>query len=820
MASSIIREADTSRSGSSKPPPVPVSALSIARRRLRNYRTGIVSDRNRPEVGIHQLQPLLEEFFDSPSLNIFLSQHFKELYSEFLTGDGVDLATHTHQVSNKLEQHGLIASNRLRDALVEARPHHEAKISAVFGPRKKDLSPPSTSQTPRSILVLTGEVPETNSASLVSMFAESIRSVAEKRRGGIKVVLLELCDLRDNPGRIDFSTAVGAALDERRLTTKYGGDITLAWAPSQERARPRTEEEAIQRYNGAKDVWQSLSERPSAGVLSVGGQSWHRELLHGWNRTVRRAPIRRPWLGLEVAGGVSADFFRRIRGSLYGPTGTAVSASLLDVLRHERPTTRIVAEAIEAILSLERWPVEVPEKEDLEDLVLDLDEADKRRERAKDQLLPALQSAVDRRIRRGRQYNSTLRVFARAGILVLSAVFITLFAVNRFLDWSQTQQLLTDLHVHTKVSSERLSESLADVGRTAIDLGRSVSTTLTAPISEDEVSKVQVQFFNKGTRRRGKEPFLAPDFRDAKLARELKTFWYIYAIQEASLDYPAIFLPGTDRWVDYPPKAKDQVVRLLSFFPEMRSLRSRVKPLTEMDLSTQGRAIRDVDVLIQRTLIKSGRPIVWMYLTLDNTGLTFQIPGNGDFSEQYMPKERPWYRQTLSAFQKARASGSSVGDLVEWVGPYKDAQIPAIKVVSVTCPVVYRGDFKGVVALDLARGDLERFLDEVVDAKDLDVAVLIDSQTRKVLAGSFGYQRIAPNLTRVGGTRDDPQFSIAIASGAFEDEQGQRWIGSEEPLRKRVAGPGWALITQRRVGGTPGWYLNHRRASERSGEAE
>ncbi len=92
---------------------------------------------------------------------------------------------------------------------------------------------------------------------------------------------------------------------------------------------------------------------------------------------------------------------------------------------------------------------------------------------------------------------------------------------------------------------------------------------------------------------------------------------------------------------------------------------------------------------VRKKILNTGAPLSWASLGLKN-GTMFSYPGTSNYSKDFDPRKRPWYKNALP--QK---------DEVIWTEPYKCAVSGKMLIPCVTCVYDKEKQFQGVASIDL-----------------------------------------------------------------------------------------------------------------------
>lgn len=185
---------------------------------------------------------------------------------------------------------------------------------------------------------------------------------------------------------------------------------------------------------------------------------------------------------------------------------------------------------------------------------------------------------------------------------------------------------------------------------------------------------------------------------------------------------------------------------------------------------------------IHRLLVEWGVPLVWAYVGFEE-GVHMAYPGQGDYPEDYDPRKRPWYQQTVGT------SGP------QWGEPYLDALGQGLLLPCTMSIYDERHRFRGVAGVELT---LETIIDELMElpgVQGVAETLLLDQEGRVLVrSGDSSSPR------EVDGNLELPLFgSDAARRDIIGRGSGYHQSDDELVLYNRLGSLGWYYVATGRT---------------------
>jgi serine/threonine protein kinase len=119
----------------------------------------------------------------------------------------------------------------------------------------------------------------------------------------------------------------------------------------------------------------------------------------------------------------------------------------------------------------------------------------------------------------------------------------------------------------------------------------------------------------------------------------------------------------------------------------------------------------------EKVLLEKGSPLVWAYVGTES-GVHMAYPGKSGYPEEFDPRKRPWYVNSLST------------KVVQWLPPYVDIGGRGLMLASTVLLHDDQGGQLGVAGVEMSLDTLRRQLLQMDDEKSLSTTYLLDSDGR------------------------------------------------------------------------------------------
>lgn len=149
---------------------------------------------------------------------------------------------------------------------------------------------------------------------------------------------------------------------------------------------------------------------------------------------------------------------------------------------------------------------------------------------------------------------------------------------------------------------------------------------------------------------------------------------------------PKTWPPGTELAIDHAIASPNGEVQAIPISREHQSFLtpSGVDPVPMRPLMMR---LAPMDALYRRLAEDNPGLFYWQYVTLEE-GVHASFPGHGGYPQTYEPRQREWYRNTVTATD------------VVWNPPLLDASTRRL-LLTATMPIQRKGAFAGVAAIDI-----------------------------------------------------------------------------------------------------------------------
>lgn len=216
--------------------------------------------------------------------------------------------------------------------------------------------------------------------------------------------------------------------------------------------------------------------------------------------------------------------------------------------------------------------------------------------------------------------------------------------------------------------------------------------------------------------------FWLEDFQNPEQAPPDLLYSSLYK-REVSIEYPVVKLAPGVRQED-----------VLPIMERLAPLRHHFKKLL---LDSRNTLTPVSDEEARRLITIHGLPVSWAYIGLAS-GVMYSYPGKGTYSEEYDPRQRPWYR--LGAHKNA----------VYWGNPYVDVQGMGVVLACATSLYGEENRFYGVVGMDVTYKNLIQENLTRMGARGVKESYLLDEKGRIVIRSSQLNMELDPEKSGAG----------------------------------------------------------------------